>query len=204
MLAAKKKHQPLHKYYDMQSPRFICFILVLAGFALLLCGCGRVSTSNWIAFADSLGTGSGVSPFRIVNFRGEVDVKITKAADPEWKPGIPLEYPYAGVLMQLRRSGGCDDLSESSMVTIEYKLQGKISMRVVQKNIQAGEEHRVELPPHDEFTVERFAWNQFMQPDWVEEKRDMDLSCLTALMFTNSSEQVSRAHLVIRDIEFPD
>ena len=188
----------------MKLPGLIYPLLVLGGAALLLCGCGRVSTSNWIAFADSMGTGSKVSPFRVVNLRGQEDVIITKAADPEWQPDIQLEYPYAGVMMQLHRSGGCANLSETSMLSLDYTLQGKISMGAVQENMKAGEEHRVELPPHDDFTVEQFSWDQFRQPDWVSDKRDIDLSCLTSIMFINSSEHLSQAHLVIREIEFHD
>ena len=186
----------------MQLPRLIYSILIICGTALLLYGCSRVSTSTWIPFADSLGTGSGVSPFRIFNLRGDVDVTISKAADPEWKPDTKLEYPYAGIMMQLHRTGLCVDLSETSMVTLEYKLHGNISMRVIQDNMKVGEEHRVELFPHGDFTTEQFHWDQFMQPDWVKDKQDIDLSCLTSIMFTNSSKQLSQAHLVIRNIEF--
>ena len=179
-------------------------MLVLCGAALLMIGCSRVATSNWVSFADSLEKGSEVTPYRIFNFKGEVDVVITKAADPEWKPDVTQDYPYAGVMMRLHRSGVCVDLSKTSTVTLDYKLVGEISMRTVQENIKAGQEHRLELVPHDEFTVEEFRWDQFMQPDWVEDKQDIDLACLTSIMFTNSSKELSQAHLVIRNIEFHD
>ena len=170
----------------------------------LLIGCGTAQTSNWYGFTDALGTGSEVRPAQsFFNWRGEIDVHLTKAADPEWDPQTPPQYPYAGILMQLKPSGKPVDLSRSAGLAIEYRLSGTISLMVMQENMSAGREYRVDLPPQSDFALVSLAWEDFKQPSWVAAPKPMDLSRVVGISFLNSSTEQTTAHLTIRKVSFP-
>jgi len=170
----------------------------------LLSSCGVVQTYNWIAFADSMGAGSEVVPAEnLFNLKGDIEVSITKSVDPLWNPHVKLEYPYAGILMQFWRSGKSVDLSTAEGLTIEYRLEGNISMRLVQENILEGKEYQIELPPQRDFNQVHVSWKDFRQPPWIEVADEMDLIHIVGLMFTNSAEKHSTAKLAVRQITFP-
>lgn len=162
-----------------------------------------LGNSSWVAFTDSLGRGSRVEPSRVlVNLRGEVDVRMTKSADPEWTPGVDAEYPYAGIMMMFHLSGKTEDLSSATGLTLEYRSEGTISLLLAQKGVLAGTEHRLPLPPQEEFTVLCFPWQSFHQPSWVENPVPMNLQSIAGVMFTNSSPEQSTAALAIRQVDF--
>jgi len=161
------------------------------------------SSSHWDTFADSLDQGSEVVPQQgIVNLAGIVEAHITKSHDPDWVQGKELDYPYAGIMMKFWRSGNSIDVSGSSGLSIEYSLKGHISMKLIQKGLSPGQEYRVELPSQESFHVIHFSWEQFTQPDWVKQSIPINLSNLTGIMFTNSTEEDSTAQLAIKEIIF--
>lgn len=179
--------------------------ITLVALTIFIGGCGKVQSSYWIAFADSLGTGSKVEPKEVLfTWKNDIEVSITKAADPEWRPNVQLDYPYAGVLMRFQRSGKSVDLSAATAIHLEYQLEGEISMRLVQDNIEAGKEYRIELSAQKEFAIVVVDWEEFAQPDWVADKQELDLTRLSSIMFTNSSKEHSTANLKIRTMDFPN
>jgi len=170
---------------------------------LLLSSCGMVSSSHWDSFTDSLGEGSEVIPRQgLVNLNGVVEARIKKSENPTWVPGKNLDYPYAGIMMKFWRSGKSIDVSQSSGLSIEYVLEGNISLKLIQKGIPAGQEYSVELAPQSTFHVIPLPWERFAQPGWVTKPIPIDLSTLTGIMFTNSTEKASSAYLAIRKIIF--
>ena len=167
-------------------------------------GCGIVQTSNWVSFIDNLGTGSNVQPAEaLFNWRGDIEVSLTKAADPQWMPNQSLKYPYAGILMQLNRSGEPVDISAATGLSIEYRLAGHVSLILKQKKIDAGREYRVDLPPQEAFGFASYQWDDFKQPSWVNATTQLDLSEVVGIAFMNSSKDQSTAQLSIRKIIFP-
>ena len=181
---------------------FIIFPLCLL--ALSLIGCGTVQTSNWYGFTDALGTGSEVRPTKTYhNWRGDIEVHLTKAADPAWDPQAPPQYPYAGILMQFKPSGKPLDLSRSTGLEIEYRLSGTVSMMVMQSDMPAGREYRVNLPPQRDFTLVSLVWTDFKQPSWVAAPTPMNLSRVVGISFLNSSQKQTTAQLIIRKVSFP-
>ncbi len=162
-----------------------------------------VSSAHWDSFTDSLGKGSEVIPRHgLVTLNGIVEARIKKSDNPIWVPGKNLDYPYAGIMMKFWRSGKSIDVSQSSGLSIEYVLEGHISLKLVQKDIPAGQEYSVELPPQNGFHVVQLPWERFAQPGWVKNSIPLDLSKLTGIMFTNSTEKASTAYLAIRNIMF--
>lgn len=139
----------------------------------------------------------------LINWRGDADVSMTKAADPKWIPNKKLDYPYAGVMMMFRATGETMDISAASGVTLEYRSEGNISLLLAQKDIHAGREYRLVLPPQEDFAIVNFTWNEFKQPSWVNAPTAMNLKKMVGLMFTNSSKKKSTAKLTIRQISFP-
>jgi len=193
-----------------QRLRLLTVMLNLNNFTLalltifIIAGCGIVQTSSWVSFTDNLGTGSEVQPTEaLFNWRGDVEVRLTKAADPQWMPSTTVKYPYAGILMQLKRSGGSVDISAATGLAIEYRLIGRVSLILKQKNIDAGKEYRVDLSPQEEFRVASYQWDNFEQPPWVNSPTRLDLSQIIGISFMNSSTDQSTAHLSVRKIVFP-
>jgi hypothetical protein len=169
----------------------------------LLTGCSMVQSSMWTTFVDDLGTGSKVVPERmLIDSNGVLNVRITKAANPKWVPGKDLDYPYAGVMMFLRGWGKPMDISESDELIIEYRLSGKLSLKLKQKDIPAGREYLVELEPSDVYITRQIPWSDFSQPSWVQEPVALNLTEMIGLVFTNTSEQHSSAELSVRNISF--
>ncbi len=169
----------------------------------LFSGCTMVSTAEWVTFSDSLGQGSEVIPGQgIVNLNGVVEARIKKSDDPEWVAGKELQYPYAGIMMKFWRSGKSIDISQSSGLTIEYILDGQISLRLIQKNVPTGQEYQVTLPSQHLFQAKHIPWELFSQPGWVKSQIPIDLTSLTGIMFTNSSKKSSTAYLAIKEITF--
>lgn len=163
-----------------------------------------MGSSSWVAFTDSLGIGSEVNPSKVLtSLKGDVDVSMTKAADPAWVPNKELDYPYAGIMMMFRQSGKAMDLSAASGLTLEYRSTGKISLILSQKDIEAGEEYRRQLPAQEELAVVHFRWEDFQQPSWVHTPKAMDLKQIGGVMFTNSSKVHSTAKLTIHKVSFP-
>ena len=186
------------------APKLLHFFLLLL-FQLLLSTCGMVASSEWLSFSDSLDQGSKVVPSQgFVSIKGIVDVKITKSKDPQWLPDTKLEYPYAGIMMKFWRAGNTLDITQSDGISITYMLDGIISMRLIQKNIPAGQEYHISLPKQETFETVSITWDLFSQPSWVEAKTAMDLTNITGIMFTNSSPEESTAHLRIKTLEFPN
>ena len=170
---------------------------------LSLNNCGTAQVSSWVSFTDSLNVGSEVKPSKVlVTLRGDVDVLITKGADPEWVPDKKLEYPYAGIMMMFRQPVKTMDLSAAAGISIEYRSTGKISLLLSQKGLDAGREYRLDLPPQEEFTVSHFSWIHFQQPSWIETPEPLDLKQIAGIMFTNSSKEHSTARLTIRQLSF--
>lgn len=168
-----------------------------------LSSCSMVQSSMWTSFVDDLGTGSKVEPERtLINAEGVLNVRITKAANPEWVPDKDLDYPYAGVMMFLRGWGKPMDLSEADGLIIEYRLSGNLTLKLKQKDIPAGQEYLVELKPTDVFITRHIPWSDFSQPKWVQEPVSLNLAEMIGLMFTNTSEQLATAELSIRTISF--
>jgi hypothetical protein len=183
--------------------RSLLYVLI-ALLPFLLNSCGIVQSSSWVAFTDTLGLGSEVQPSGVlVTLRGDVDVSMTKAADPEWVPNKKLEYPYAGIMMMFRQSGKAMDLSAASGLTLEYRSTGKISLILSQKDIEAGEEYRLGLPAQEELAVVHFSWEDFQQPSWAHTPKVMDLKQIGGVMFINSSKVQSTAKLTIHKVSFP-
>lgn len=167
-------------------------------------GCGTVQTSNWYGFTDSLGTGSEVRPAQsLYNWRGEIEVHLTKAADPAWDPRAPQLYPYAGILMQFKPSGKPVDMVSATGLAVEYRLEGNVSLMLMQEGMPAGREYRVDLPPQRDFARVYFAWDAFQQPSWVTAPTPKDLSRVVGIAFLNRSKQRSTAHLTVRKVSFP-
>ncbi len=180
-------------------------IIPLGLLVLSLIGCGAAQTSNWYGFTDALGTGSEVNPTqKYFNWRGDIEVHLTKAADPAWDAQAPPQYPYAGILMQFTPSGKPVDLSRSRGMTIEYRLSGSVSMMVMQENIPAGREYRVQLPPQSDFALVSLAWADFKQPSWVATPTPVDLSRVVGISFLNNSTKQTTAHLIVRKVSFPE
>ena len=176
------------------------FIVLLS---LIVNSCGTVGSSSWVAFTDSLDIGSEVKPSKVLtNLRGDVDVSMTKAAEPEWVPNKELDYPYAGIMMMFRESVKTMDLSAASGLTLKYLSTGKISLILSQKDIEAGEEYRHHLPAQEELAVVHFRWEDFQQPSWVHTPKAMDLKQIGGVMFTNSSKVQSTAKLTIHKVFF--
>ena len=170
---------------------------------LVLSGCGIAQNSYWYGFSDSLGTGSKVQPSEVfINWKGELEVSLTKAADPEWNPDKNIEYPYAGVLMKFNKTDKPVDLSASTGVAIEYRLSGTVEVMIKQKNIRTGREYRMNLPPQEGIALAYFPWESFHQPSWVDKPSPMDLTQVVSLAFMNGSKKQSTAHLTIRKIFF--
>ena len=186
----------------MQERNLTLFLISLL--LLWLIGCGTLQTSNWVGFTDSLGTGSAIHPAEgYFNWRGEVEVRLTKADDPEWNPKNTPEYPYAGIMMRFRRSGKSVDISDSEGLVIVYKLDGRVDLVLHQANVAAGREYRLELPPQDDFARVYFSWDLFQQPSWVDPPTPMNLSQAVGIAFMNSAQKQSTAHLTISRISFP-
>ncbi len=181
------------------------FTIIAPGLLVfLLIGCGTAQTSYWYGFTDALGTGSEVNPTQTYfNWRGDIEVHLTKAADPAWDPQAPPQYPYAGILMQFKPSGKPEDLSRSTGLAIEYRLSGTVSMMVKQENMPAGREYRVNLPPQSDFTLVSFAWTDFKQPSWVATPTPLDSSRVVGISFLNNAKERTTAHLTIRKVSFP-
>jgi hypothetical protein len=138
-----------------------------------------------------------------VSIQGEVDVSMTKPADPEWVPNTTLEYPYAGIMMMFRKSGKPIDISDATGLILEYRSEGTISLILAQKDIPSGSEYRLNLPPQKDFTVSQFSWQDFKQPSWVDTSVPLNLMSIAGIMFTNSSQKQSTARLTIRQVSFP-
>lgn len=164
-----------------------------------------VSSAHWDSFTDSLGKGSEVVPRQgLVNLNGVVEARISKSENPIWVPGKNLDYPYAGIMMKFWRSGKSIDVSQSTGLSIEYVLEGHISLKLIQNGIPAGQEYSVELPPQSSYHPVQVPWERFAQPGWVKKSIPIDLSNLTGIMFINSSEKASTASLAIRTIIFTE
>ena len=162
-----------------------------------------VQTSMWTSFVDDLDTGSKVEPERtLINAEGVLNVRITKAASPEWEPDKELDYPYAGVMMFLRGWGKPMDLSEADGIIIEYRLSGDLSLKLIHQDIPAGAEYMIKLNPSEEYTTVQIPWSDFSQPTWIQDPFELNLSEMIGLMFTNTSEQLATAELSIRTISF--
>ena len=180
-------------------------LFLLIPLLFVLSTCGKVASSEWLSFSDSLDQGSKVVPSQgFVSTKGIVDVRITKAKDPQWVPDTELDYPYAGIMMKFRRAGNTLDITKSDGITITYMLDGMISMRLIQKNIPPGQEYHISLPRQETFKTVSLTWDLFSQPSWVETKTAMELTNITGIMFTNSSPEESTAHLRIKTLEFPN
>jgi len=95
------------------------------------------------------------------------------------------------------------DLSAASGLTLKYLSTGKISLILSQKDIEAGDEYRVDLPGQEDFAVVYFMWEDFQQPSWVDTPTTLDLKQIGGVMFTNSSQEQSTAKLTIRQMTFP-
>ena len=195
----------LDKFLKSKVAAMLYRNLILAMTIILtISGCGIVQTSQWVSFTDNLDTGSEVNPAEALrNWRGDIEVSLTKAADPQWLPDKTLKYPYAGILMQFKRSGESVDISASEGLAIEYRLAGRVSLILKQKNIDAGREYRIDLAPQKEFSLAFFPWNRFEQPLWVDSPKRLDLSQMVGISFMNSSKEQSTAQLSVRTITFP-
>lgn len=180
--------------------RQLAYIVVVL-LSLIVNGCGIVRSSRWVTFTDNLDIGSEVK--RLTPLNGDIDVRMTKATDPEWVPNKNLDYPYAGIMMMFRQSGQAMDLSAASGLTLEYRSAGKISMILSQKDIEAGKEYRLDLPTQEELSVVHFKWEDFKQPTWVPTPKAMDLKQIGGVMFTNSSKVNSTSKLTIHKMSFP-
>lgn len=171
----------------------------------LLNSCSMVQSSMWTSFVDDLGTGSKIEPeSTLINADGELNVRITKAASPEWSPDKKLDYPYAGVMMFLSGWGKPLDISEAEGLLIEYQLNGSMSLKLKQEGISAGKEYMVELAPSDKVATRYIPWSDFAQPKWVQEPVALNLEEMIGLMFVNNSGKLSTAVLTIRNISFPN
>lgn len=183
--------------------RTIAVLLILLLVVGSLSCCSMVQTSMWTSFVDELGTGSMVEPERnLINADGVLNVRITKAASPEWVPDKELDYPYAGIMMFLRGWGKPMDLSAADGIIIEYRLNGRLSLKLKQQGMSAGGEYLVELKPTDNYVTRHIPWSDFAQPKWIQEPVELNLAGLIGLMFVNTSEQLSTADLSIKNISF--
>lgn len=186
----------------MRTRHIPCILICLLPF--LLNSCGTVQTSSWFAFTDSLGTGSNVYPSKVlITLKGDVKVVMTKAKDPEWVPNKKLDYPYAGIVMKFRETDKTIDISASTGLSLEYRLEGKVSLMLAQKDIPAGREYRLDLSPQKDLALVHYSWKDFKQPSWVDDPTPMNLKQITGIMFTNSSKERSTARLTIRQMSFP-
>jgi hypothetical protein len=176
----------------------VCLLVVVLG------GCGMVPSAQWYAFKDSFNMGSDVQPEEgLVSLKGILRVAITKAADPEWKEGADLKYPYAGIMMKYWKSGKSVDFSGSKGLEITYRLQGSVSLKLIQAGMPNGREFRVKLSEQEQFGSKFIPWERFSQPPWIHEKIDLDLRAMVGLMLVNSAKEQSTAYLSVKEITFP-
>ena len=206
ILEAKPYNRPPHLRILLMKAdllRTISRLLLLLLVVGSLSSCSMVQTSMWTSFVDDLGTGSMVEPERnLINAEGVLNVRITKAASPEWVPDKELDYPYAGIMMFLRGWGKPMDLSEADGIIIEYRLNGRLSLKLKQQGMSTGGEYLVELKPSDKYVTRHIPWSDFAQPQWIQDRVDLNLAELIGLMFVNTSEQLSTADLSIKNISF--
>lgn len=189
----------------MGLPRTVLWLILVLLAAGLLNSCTMVQSSMWTSFVDDLDTGSKIEPESpYLNVDGELHVKITKAASPDWVPGKELDYPYAGIMMFLAGWGKPLDVSEAEGLLIEYRLTGSLSLKLKQQGIPAGREYMIELEPNDTYTTRMIPWSDFAQPKWVQDPVALNLREIVGLMFVNSSAELSTAELSIRSISLPN
>lgn len=184
--------------------QLILTVVVVLLLTIGMGGCGMVPSAQWYSFKDPYKMGSDVQPEKgLVNIKGILRVAITKADDPEWKDGADLNYPYAGVMMKYWKSGIPVDLTGAKGLEITYRLQGTVSLKLIQEGVPNGREFKVELPEKEHFGTEFFPWDTFSQPPWSKEKNDLDLAAMVGLMLINSAKKQSTAYLSVKEITFP-
>lgn len=188
--------------YPQNVQQFTCILVIML--LLFLSGCGIAQNSQWYAFTDSLGTGSQVQPAKgLMNSDLDIDVQMTKAADPKWDPNTDPEYPYAGIVMFFKRSKQSVDISAAQGLTLSYQLAGEVTIMLGQEGIPAGKEYRAVLPPSGNISEVHIPWKNFTQPSWVNNPVPLDLTRVFNIMFLNASKKHSTAKLTISDLSFP-
>jgi len=191
----------------MQYFSIICRAIILI-IAVLVSACSstekfyrKTGFLVWDTFADQLGTGSSTTQSNsILTSEGDAEITLIKA-EHSAQDSANAEYPYSGVFFGFDKSRKPVDKSNYKKILLTYRLTGQLSLVLAQKDLPTGEEYRVELPPHDSYTQEVFRWNDFAQPEWVENPQPLDLKRISGVKFKITAREKTTSILSIRSFE---
>ncbi|NLB62836.1 MAG: T9SS type A sorting domain-containing protein [Fibrobacter sp.] len=132
---------------------------------------GYVGDFNiWGVYVDKIGStvspDAGESPVVIEGGINVAKADMTVLAEPTWVEGADLEYPFVGMMMQLKTTG-TENLSAVTAIKLTYKSSGNIRMALEQTGLGDGAEYGIDLTPQATLTTVTIPISTLAQPDWV-------------------------------------